>query len=94
MLTLSASRWAKKCCAGTLPLEMRQTMDNIAADPDVRPVAANSNFDQAWWEKYSPPFKKDWHCVLDQGAFQPVPSQSGDAGRHYVLGVKVDKKLR
>lgn len=79
-----------KC--GTLK-EMEDLCYSLTVDPTVRPVAANSNFDQAWWEKYFPPFKQDWFCLLDLGAFHQYPRNLiGLSG--VVLGSKVDKTTR
>src|SRR5271156_5760381 len=50
---------------GTLK-ELEEVCTNLAADDPVRPVAANSNFDQKLWEKYNKPFTLPWHCILDQ----------------------------
>jgi len=73
--------------------EMAEFCGNLAKDPTVKPVAANSNFDQAWWESLFEPFKPDWHCLLDHSAFHQFPRNlAGLAG--VVLGEKVDKSLR
>ena len=53
---------------GTLA-EMGDKLNNLQADSTVRPVAANSNFDQAFFEKYHKPFVLPWHCILDQSVF-------------------------
>ena len=77
---------------GTLE-EMEDFCCNLAEDPSVRPVAANSNFDQAWWEKYFPAFEQPWHCLLDHAAFHQYPRNLiGLSG--VVLGNKVDKSTR
>jgi DNA polymerase len=77
---------------GTLA-EMGPVCEQIAKDPQIRPVAANSNFDQAWWEKYYPPFKNDFHCLLDHSAYHQMPRNlAGLAGA--LLGHKVDKTTR
>lgn len=77
---------------GTLS-EMRQMMDNIASDPTIQPAAANSGFDEAWWNKYTKPFTKEWYCVLDCGAFNQFPRNLAMLSST-VLGIKVDKALR
>jgi DNA polymerase len=77
---------------GTLA-EMGELCANLAADPAVRPVAANSNFDQAWWEKYWPAFKQEWFCLLDLAAFNQHPRNLASLAG-VVLGEKVDKKTR
>jgi hypothetical protein len=77
---------------GTLK-EMAPLMENLINASDIRPVAANSGFDQAWAEKYWNPFKNEWHCVLDNGAFNQFPRNLiGLSGT--VLGEKVDKTIR
>ncbi len=77
---------------GTLK-EMDELCRNLSADPTVRPVAANSNFDHAWWNKYWPAFKQDWHCVLDHSAFHQFPRNLAGLAQA-VLGEKVDKTTR
>ena len=77
---------------GTLT-EMGSTMEQISKDPTVRCVAANSNFDQAWSDKYGWSSPNSWFCVLDQAAFNQYPRNlAGCAG--VVLGEKVDKTAR
>lgn len=73
--------------------EMGPMMENLAKDDTVVPVAANSNFDQTWWEKYWPAFKNNWHCVLDQSVFHQFP-RSLPGSAKVVLGVDVDKTTR
>ena len=81
-----------KAQCGTVK-EMGPLLEQLAKDPTVRPVAANSNFDQAWWEKYFPPFQHDWHCLLDHGVYHQYPrSLAGLVGA--VLGDTVDKTIR
>lgn len=77
---------------GTLQ-EMADLCQNLSADPTVRPVAANSNFDQAWWEKYWPAFSQDWHCILDQSAFNQYPRNLIGL-TEAALGQKIDKTVR
>lgn len=64
-------------------------------DPDRQFWAANSNFDQAWTEKYWPDVQwaRPWQCVLDRGAVSQLPhSLAGLTG--VVFGQKIDKTLR
>ena len=77
---------------GTLK-EIEEVCTNLAADPSVRPVAANSGFDQALWEKYWPAFKKPWHCILDQSVFHQMPRNLAGLAK-VLLGQHVDKTLR
>jgi len=77
---------------GTLK-EMDEICRNVASDATIRPVAANSNFDQALWEKYFPPFKLPWHCILDQGVFHQFPRNLAGLSK-VVLGKTVDKSIR
>jgi DNA polymerase bacteriophage-type len=77
---------------GTLK-ELEETCRNLAADATVRPVAANSNFDQALWEKYWPAFKLPWFCILDASVFHQYPRNLGGLAK-VVLGRPVDKSMR
>lgn len=77
---------------GTLA-EMGEVCANLAADPSVRPVAANSNFDQALFEKYHKPFEKPWHCILDQSVFHQMPRNLAGLSKN-LLGKHVDKTTR
>lgn len=79
-------------CCGTLK-EMGPMCEQIAADPTVRPIAANANFDQEWWEKDWPEFKQPWHCILDQAAFHQLPRNLAGLSQS-VLGKAVDKTVR
>lgn len=59
----------------------------------AQPWAANSYFDESWWNKYFPAFTKPWECVLDLGRHHQLPNNLAQlAGA--VLGIKVDKKIR
>ena len=73
--------------------EMLPFLANLAKDPTVRPVAANSNFDQAFTEKYVGPFQQDWFCVLDQAAFHQFPRNMAGLAK-CVLGTEMDKSMR
>lgn len=53
--------------------EMGPYCEQLAKDPSIEPWAANSNFDQAFWEKYWPAFQKPWKCILDVGQFHQTP---------------------
>lgn len=77
---------------GTIP-EMAEYCASLAADPTVRPVAANANFDQTWWEKYFPRFSQGWHCVLDQGVVAQNPRGLPGLAKN-ILGISVDKSVR
>jgi hypothetical protein len=60
----------------------------------AQPWAANSNFDQAWWEKYFPAFKKPWLCVLDLGRHYQLPNDLARLSQAVLEAKVVDKKLR
>ena len=77
---------------GTLA-EMGDKLNNLQADSTVRPVAANSNFDQAFFEKYHKPFVLPWHCILDQSVFHQFPRNLVGLAK-CVLGRPVDKSMR
>jgi len=77
---------------GTLK-EVEEVCRNLAADPSVRPVAANSNFDQALWEKYFPAFARPWHCILDNSVFHQFPRNLAGLAKT-LLGTHVDKTVR
>jgi DNA polymerase len=68
-------------------------VEQMAKDPTLRPVAANSNFDQAWEEKYWPAFQNPWYCILDHGAFCQYPRNLASLSG-VVTGEKVDKSIR
>ena len=82
----------EQAVCGTLK-ECEELCRNLAADSNVRPVAANSNFDQALWEKYWPAFKLPWFCVLDASVFHQFPRNLGGLAK-CVLGRPVDKSMR
>jgi hypothetical protein len=79
--------------AGTIEEIGKYFGDGFWSDPEHQFWAANSNFDQAWHEKYYPKTAHPWKCILDLGAFHQMPRNlSGLAG--VALGKKVDKTLR
>jgi hypothetical protein len=60
----------------------------------VQPWAANSNFDEAFWNKYFPEFARQWLCILDLGKHHQLPAHLAGLAQA-VLGQKlVDKTLR
>lgn len=67
--------------------------DSWFKDPDLRFWAANSNFDQAWFERYFGKTDKDWHCILDLAAHDQYPRDLANVSR-VLLGHKVDKSVR
>jgi DNA polymerase len=73
--------------------EMGPTCEQIAKDPTVRCWAANSNFDQGWWEKYYPKTAHDWECLLDLGAFHQYPRNLAGLSQ-VTLGLRMDKSVR
>ena len=82
----------EQAMCGTLK-ECEEICRNVASDATITPVAANSNFDQALWEKYFPPFKRPWHCILDQSVFHQFPRNLNGAAK-CVLHLPVDKTMR
>jgi DNA polymerase len=73
--------------------EMGPMLEQLAADPTVRPVACNANFDAAWHNKYFTPFKQEWFCLLDLAAFHQMPRNLAMLAG-VVLGHKVEKATR
>lgn len=88
---VSASIGGEAFC-GTIA-EMGDMCHNLSQDPTVLPVAANSNFDQGFWEKYFPKFTKPWHCVLDQGCVAQNPRALAGLAKN-VLNRPMDKTTR
>jgi DNA polymerase len=62
-------------------------------DPDTQFWAANSNFDQAFWEKYFPKTAHPWRCVLDRAAFHQLPRDLAGVSRVH-LKKTMDKATR
>lgn len=62
-------------------------------DPELQFWAANSNFDQKWWEKYFTPVVHPWKCLLDRGAFHQFPRALEGLVR-VVLKRELDKTVR
>lgn len=81
-----------ECACGTIE-EMSPAMENIARDTHVQVVAANSNFDQAWFEQYWGATYNAWHCILDHAAYCQYPRNLADLAK-VVLGEAVDKTIR
>jgi DNA polymerase bacteriophage-type len=77
---------------GTLK-ECEELCRNLAANPNIRPVAANSVFDQTLWEKYFPAFPQEWFCILDNSVYNQFPRNLSGLAK-CVLGRPVDKTLR
>lgn len=88
---LAISRSGRTCC-GT-PGEVRHLAHALAQDPDVEPWAANSNFDQAFWETLFPPFRRPWQCLGDLAAGNQYPRSVAGAAEA-VLGRTPDKSPR
>lgn len=78
---------------GTIEQARQQFGDSFWACPDHHFAAANSNFDEAFCEKYFPPNPNEWHCILDQGVGNQLPRDVANLSR-VVLGKPVDKSLR
>lgn len=73
--------------------EMLPILEQISKDPTIRPVAANSNFDQALTEKYGIKFQHPYHCILDQAVFHQFPRNLAGLSKT-LLGKHVDKTTR
>lgn len=79
---------------GTIAQVREHGLDKLALDPENQFYAANSNFDQAWWEKYFPPAVHPWKCILDQAAFHQYPRDLAGVARAVLNGLKLDKGVR
>lgn len=90
---VSVVRNGKSWCGPIADLFTKAPIE-VRPDPsDDVPVAANANFDRAFWEKYFPPFVQEWQCVLDKARVNQLPGDMSKlAGA--VLGQKLDKTLR
>src|SRR4051812_35924901 len=78
---------------GTIEQARATFGDYFWSDPRRQFIAANSNFDQAWSEKYFPKSPNDWKCVLDIGVGNQCPRDLANLSR-VVLNQPVDKSLR
>lgn len=67
--------------------------DSWMTDPSNEFWAANSNFDQAFWEKYFPKTARDWSCALDLAAFHQLPRDLAGVSR-VALQKIMDKTTR
>ena len=81
------------CRCGTIA-EMGDYCEQLAKDPTVIPMAANANFDRAWWAKYWPQFENEWHCLLDHAAFHQLPRSLAPLAECLLGKGKVDKTVR
>ncbi len=77
---------------GTL-VEMAPKLSRMARDPELEFWAANSNFDQQWFEKYFGPTRNPWRCALDLAAFHQLPRNLKGFAKQ-TLGVEMDKTIR
>lgn len=57
------------------------------------PLAANSNFDEEFWNKYYPKFKNRWNCVLDRARGRQLPANM-EALSKVMLNRTIDKSIR
>jgi DNA polymerase len=74
--------------------EMGPLMDELADDPEVQLWAANSNFDQAFFEKHTgKEAVNPWKCLLDLGSFNQCPRDLAGLAKT-VLKVDMDKSTR
>ena len=78
---------------GTMKELVDEHGDSWMTDPDLQFWAANSNFDQAFWEKYFPKTAHPWMCVLDWAAFHQLPRALEGVVR-VQLKIKMDKSVR
>jgi DNA polymerase I-like protein with 3'-5' exonuclease and polymerase domains len=75
------------------PQELGDMLSQMAKDPTLEFWAANSNFDQAFFEKYYGPTVNPWQCVLDLGASHQLPRSLAGQSR-VALGKVMDKGTR
>ena len=73
--------------------EMLPILEQLSKDKTIRPVAANSGFDQAISEKYGVKFQHPYHCILDQSVFHQMPRNLAGLAKT-LLGQYVDKSMR
>jgi DNA polymerase len=90
---LSIERLGQKWCGTIKDFQDGKCPEDIVPDTTDIPVAANSNFDQAWWEKYFPPFENQWVCILDQAAVAQYPRNMKQLA-HSLLHLSMDKSVR
>lgn len=75
------------------PNDVPEEWVNMGRDRQVQFQAANSNFDQKWWESLYGETLRPWKCVLDKGGASQMPRNlAGIAST--LLNVPVDKSLR
>lgn len=67
--------------------------DSWFKDSDIQIWAANSNFDQSWFEKYFGKTANPWKCILDKAAYSQYPRDVANVSR-VLLKNKVDKTIR
>lgn len=67
--------------------------DSWISDPQNEFYAANSNFDQTFWEKYYPKTARPWKCLLDLAAFHQLPRDLAGVSR-VALHKTMDKSTR
>ena len=65
----------------------------LQGNPELEFWAANSNFDQALWEKYFPKTARPWKCILDRAACAQMPRHLAGVTKT-VLGIELDKGIR
>lgn len=67
---------------------------SLRPDPEKDyPLAANSNFDETFWDVNFPKFKNPWNCVLDRARGRQLPDNL-EALAKIVLNRVVDKSIR
>lgn len=76
------------------PVELVTSLgDSWINDPSHQFWAANSNFDQALWEKYFPKTAHDWECILDVASVSQLPRNLAGVSKT-ILGKALDKSVR
>lgn len=66
----------------------------LRPDPERdQPLAANSNFDEEFWNKYYPKFKRRWNCVLDRARGRQLPANM-EALAKVMINRVMDKSIR
>jgi DNA polymerase len=80
-------------CGSPEELGKDLNVDALNRDQDIQFWAANSNFDQAWWEKLYGKSHRPWKCILDVGASHQYPRNLAGLALA-ALRIKMDKGTR
>src|SRR5208282_2518216 len=74
--------------------EMGPMAEQLAKDPTAQFWAANSNFDEGWWNCYYPEtVSGNWQCLLDVGRGCQMGTNLAALSKQ-VLGREMDKTTR